>query len=396
MSLPTWLHQRRFTPLPVCLALAIVGYWLIDVPGNLAPAYHLDTDVYRHGAQAFVDGADLYSLNFELPTATLPFTYPPFAALLFVPMTWMSLGIAGLVLSVSSLACLWWVLRLCCQLAGVSRPGILAAWLLPVFTACEPVVDTISFGQINLILLALVATDVLWISGRRHWMRGVCSGLAAAIKLTPAVFVLSFVVERDRCALARLVLAALGATALAALVAPQISLDYFLHTLTETSRIGSQEYATNQSISGVLARLGQPATGLAWLTIAGASGVLALLAAWRVRHYPLASLACISCIALLCSPISWSHHWVWGVVLVMACIVANQRVTQLGGLALWLLFLIAPHRFVPRGAGAELGWSFWQHLVGNAYVLAAIAFLVVAAVVPRAFYARVGRDSARR
>src|SRR5436305_1158817 len=46
----------------------------------------------------------------------------------------------------------------------------------------EPVSQTFSFGQINLVLMAMVAVDCLLVRGR--WPRGVLVGLAAAIKLT--------------------------------------------------------------------------------------------------------------------------------------------------------------------------------------------------------------------
>ena len=60
-------------------------------------------DVYRLGAQVFRDGGDLYG---RLPDteigANLPFTYPPVAAALFVPLTWIPLTLANVLFSAAT------------------------------------------------------------------------------------------------------------------------------------------------------------------------------------------------------------------------------------------------------------------------------------------------------
>jgi hypothetical protein len=137
---------------------------------------HLDLDVYRLGARMWLSGGDLYGL---LPPTIignhLPFTYPPVAAVLFTPFTLVPLPVAGVVLTALSVVALVVVPRL--------TPARVAV-VLPVALLLEPVRETLGFGQVNLLLMALVALDCL--HRRPRWPRGVLVGLAAAIKLTPA------------------------------------------------------------------------------------------------------------------------------------------------------------------------------------------------------------------
>ena len=68
-------------------------------------------------------------------------------------------------------------------------------WLLPAALFLEPVRNTLNYGQVNVALMALVAADCLAAAPR--WPRGALVGLAAAVKLTPAAFVLFFLLRRD-------------------------------------------------------------------------------------------------------------------------------------------------------------------------------------------------------
>ena len=61
----------------------------------------------------------------------------------------------------------------------------------------DPVWETLFLGQINLILLALILTDIWLVSRGSSWLAvGVCVGIAAAIRLTPAIFIAFFLLAR--------------------------------------------------------------------------------------------------------------------------------------------------------------------------------------------------------
>lgn len=378
---PVWLV------VPALLTAAVLGYWIVDVRSAMWLEYHIDTDVYRKGAQALLDGQPIYDLDYAVFGINLPFTYPPLAALAFTPFTVVPLPIAGLLLSLISLGCLWWVASLVLTHLGADRPRILALWVLPALGLFEPVRETVSFGQINLVLMAMVATDALYRSKDRL-STGVLAGIAASLKLTPAVFIVYFLVRRQYRAAAVMVGSAVASTLLAAALTPRLSWQYFTDTLVNTSRIGDPDYLTNQSIFGVLCRIVGPDTAdRVWPVSVVALLVLSVAAAWRVRSNALSTLAVVSLIALLASPISWSHHWVWIAVLAAACF----QVSRWFGAGVFFVGVLGPHWLM----GSQ-PWSWWEQVLGNSYVLGGVVLLVLAVARPALWGAASARPEPAR
>ncbi|XUL93051.1 glycosyltransferase 87 family protein [Streptomyces galilaeus] len=250
--------------------------------------------------------------DYHVPGTTYGFTYPPFAAVSMAPMGYLGLGpaiAAALVLNLLALAV---VLRILAG-PGWRRYGWFG-WALVVcgLALFEPLRDTFSFGQVNLLLLALVLGDGWLLStGRGRWA-GVGIGLAAAIKLTPALFIGLLLVARRWKAAAVATAVALAATGLAALVVPGASKFYWTRAMWDTTRVGRLDYVSNQSLQGVLARLGETGRPL-WATV-----VLLVLCVWavRVRRAVVAgdwtaAFALTGLTACLISPITWVHHLVW-------------------------------------------------------------------------------------
>ncbi|MGX9882506.1 glycosyltransferase 87 family protein [Streptomyces sp. NPDC002276] len=250
--------------------------------------------------------------DYHVPGTTYGFTYPPFAAVSMAPMGYLGLGGAIAAALVLNLAALAVVLRILAG-PGWRRYG----WFGWALVACglalfEPLRDTFSFGQVNLLLLALVLGDGWLLStGRGRWA-GVGIGLAAAIKLTPALFIGLLLVARRWKAAAVATAVALAATGLAALVVPSASKFYWTQAMWDTTRVGRLDYVSNQSLQGVLARLGETGRPL-WATV-----VLLVLCVWavRVRRAVVAgdwtaAFALTGLTACLISPITWVHHLVW-------------------------------------------------------------------------------------
>ncbi|WP_308280800.1 glycosyltransferase family 87 protein [Streptomyces barringtoniae] len=250
--------------------------------------------------------------DYQVPGTSYGFTYPPFAALAMLPLALVDRTSAIAASLLVNLAALAVVLRI---LAGPDwrRHGwyrwSLGLCLLALF---EPLRDTFSFGQVNLVLLALVLGDCLLLAtGRERWA-GAGIGLAAAVKLTPALFIgLLLLAGRRRAAGVATAVAAV-ATALAAWADPRASRFYWTQALWDTGRVGRLDYVSNQSLQGVLARLGEPGRPL-WAT-----AVLLTLCvwAWRARRAVragdwTAAFALTGAAACLVSPITWVHHLVW-------------------------------------------------------------------------------------
>lgn len=371
--------------------------------------YRIDLDVYRLGAQVFRDGGDLYG---RLPDteigANLPFTYPPLAAALFVPLTWLPLKAANVVFSLVTLLALFVVVHLVVrEVFGLSRGG--AAWvavaLSSVFMWIIPVRETIEFGQVNVVLMALVVVDVL--AGRGRWWQGSLVGLAMAIKLTPAVFLAYFLVRRDWRALATGVVSALLYTGVGFLLAPGASLQYWTQTLSDPTRIGELAYVSNQSLNGLVHRLwlGETTTTVVWFVTCAVLGLSSLLLMRRLfdNGHDAVAMLVMGLYALLASPVSWAHHWVWAVPGLV--VLTAWAVRAAGGALVWLSGVVVAGAVVfysrgiwyvePEPSAAD-PWAAWEHVVGNSYPLWALLFIATAwALARRPELSRTAPDAVR-
>jgi alpha-1,2-mannosyltransferase len=238
-------------------------------------------------------------------------------------------------------------------------------------------------GQINLILLGLVAFDCL--SRRPRWPRGVLIGLAAAIKLTPAVFIVYLLARRQwkAAATATGTFLALGAAGFA--FAPGDSARYWLHTLLDTDRIGPNVWPINQSLHGVFARfgLGGAALTVVWVFAAAAVVALAYLVASRL-HDDTGALLVVAAAGLLASPVSWTHHWVWIAIAAPVLWRRARRVRRPAFTAavvvLIAVFVVGMPYQLTMLSDPGTGWSPLTHLWGDSYAIAALVVLGLVAV----------------
>jgi len=353
--------------------------------------YLIDTDVYRLGGQAWLRNRPLYADGAIFHTRgglDLPFTYPPLAAIVFSPLALVSLSVASWVITVTTCVLLvvsvWIVLtRLQVPTTSGLRRGWLAAGLVALSVMWfEPIQANFSFGQINVVLMTLVIADC--VPRRTPWPRGLLLGIAIALKLTPAVFLLYFVLRRDF----RAALTALGSFIVATLIgfvlAWRDSCEYWTSTVLHTDRIGTATLNTNQNAAGALARLGlgQSAHFVMWVTACFAALGLTVWAVRRVLAAGESTLAvmCVAMFGLVVSPVSWSHHWVWALPTIIVIAVAAYRyrnaalaaVTAAGiALMVW-----TPIELLPEHHEAAASW--WRQLFGMSYVWWAVTAIAVA------------------
>ncbi|WP_432076117.1 glycosyltransferase 87 family protein [Streptomyces wuyuanensis] len=335
-----------------------------------------DTLVYRAEGAAVANGTDIY--GFTVTNWRLPATYPPFAAILFVPTTWLPVAALKVVFVAGNALLLALLVRLSCRFAGLpaSAPAVLAATAVGLWL--EPVFQTLVFGQINLALVCLV----LWDLSRPDDAvgKGFALGIAAGVKLTPVVFiVLLLITGRRRGGLTALASLA-GTVLLGALVLPEASADFWTRRIFETDRVGRAWIIENQSLQGLFARvLHQAEPGGVW---AAAALLTAVAALWTARRAPdrWAVLA-VAYAALLVSPISWSHHWVWCVPLLAVLIAEGRRGTAA---LMAVVFLARTMWLVPHAGDLDLRLQWWQQPLASPYALLGLAVLAIAALRARA------------
>jgi alpha-1,2-mannosyltransferase len=400
------------------LAITMVCYvaFVFTHPTNtwLAP---VDLHVYVRGGRSVLHGAALYNW----PGTTMQFTYPPFAALVFAvlgALPWhLVLGLWSLASFAALLATVW------VTLGGLGYTDErLRAGLTLLFTAVlfwsTPVLHVVYLGQIELLLMALVMWDMCQPAGRR-W-QGIGVGIAAGIKLVPLIFI-PYLLFTRRFRQAVVAAVTFAATVVAGFALPADSRTWWLGGMfAKGSDVGFPGRDINQSLPGLITRLsGSVAAGrpiwlvVSVLTLIGGVACAALL--HRLGHPMIGILTC-AITGLLVSPVSWDHHWVWIVPVVVVLAGYGLRASGAARYALLAGAVLATGLFAawpglmwgqPRTVGdffegliwwppgttnatylrlgdrvsyAEYHWHGYQLLVGNLYVLTGMAVLLVAAI----------------
>ncbi|TJZ53124.1 DUF2029 domain-containing protein [Streptomyces piniterrae] len=339
-----------------------------------------DIVVYRAEGEAALTGGDLY--GFTVTKWELPATYPPFAAFLFIPTTWLSLStlkVAGVLVNAALLALL---IHLSCKAVGLGKaahaaPTLLTGTALGLWI--EPVFQTFVFGQINLALTCLVLWDLTRPDGAR--LKGFATGIAAGVKLTPALFAVYLLVT-GRVKAACTALAGFAVSVLLGLlVLPEASVEFWTRRMFETGRVGKAWIVDNQSLQGLLARvLHDPEPGVLWVAPTLLTAMAGLYAARRVylrRGLDTWGVLCTAVTALLVSPISWSHHWVWCVPLLAALAAHTRGVARRRALlaVVTVVFTARTMWVLPHEGELDLRYSWWQQPLAAPYAVLGLALL---------------------
>jgi alpha-1,2-mannosyltransferase len=298
--------------------MAVTATWAYE---RIRDVYPVDWAVYRYGSAAAWRGVDLYAGNIHGPNIAdegLPFTYTPFGALVLWPTNLGSPHVGFWAWSIASMLALLAVIAMVVP-SQVRHRWIVVFGVASVACATIMVYAHFFFGQINLLLMLLVIADLTrrddTTLGRRM-PRGVLIGLAAAIKLTPGLFIVYLAVVRQWRMFWWSVAGCLGAFALAFVVRPSLTIAFVTRGvwhLTDKVALGTK-FATsgNNSIQGALAAVGDWTKPLALVLTAVAAVVGVLLARRAATHSGLlAGGLIIGMTATLISPISWVHHWVY-------------------------------------------------------------------------------------
>ncbi|MFE2957386.1 mannosyltransferase [Nocardia tengchongensis] len=327
--------------------------WVLLLPNGMN---FVDLHVYVDGS-ANLFGGNLYDYtdSSKTPDFPLPFTYPPFAALVFYPLHFLPFGVVAIGWLLATVAALFGVVWFALEMLMGREPMREQRWRTAAvaWTAVamwlEPVRTTFDYGQVNvfLVLLAMVA-----VRSARWWVSGALVGVAAGIKLTPAVTGLYFAARKRWVTAIWSAVVFFGTIGLTYLLTPGETNKYFRELLGDARRIGPVGSSTNQSLRGALSRLlgHDVVSGPVWIAAVLVTAVLAFFA-WRALDSDdrLGTLIIVQLFGLMVSPISWSHHWIWLIPVI-----------------LWLVY--GPLR---QAAGARVLAGYWLvvTIIGVPWVL---------------------------
>jgi alpha-1,2-mannosyltransferase len=372
------------------LAVTAVLHVIVTLLGG-DPFLMVDLKVYVDGATHLTDGT-LY--DFFSEPLHLPFTYPTFSALIFTPMTWLN----------------WTLLRVLWQLASFGAIGLIAFSMLrllgragrnapkPIASVrgivvtvtalalwLEPVRTTFNYGQINLFLCALLLAGA---ASSKNWWAGASVGIAAGVKLTPAITGLYYLLQKRWSAVFWSIAFFALTVAIGLAFLPSETWRFFTKLMLDPARTGPVWSAINQSLRGAIARIaGQDLTSL-WLVFAAAAAVLGVWVTWVCLRAGdrAAALLAVQFTGLLLSPISWSHHWVWVLPLLLWCLFGPQqrllwvRILAIGWVVAtcsYLVSILIAQQYI--GQLASRHW--WQAWLGSIYPLLGVLTLVLLMVV---------------
>jgi len=403
------------------IALGVVAVWYVHLMQTSRGmwSFPLDLEVYRDAGLIVRHSPPYYDPHLGSPLYDWPgppgnpgikYIYPPFAALPFavIPAHLKLLRLEQLasvvgLLSVALTAVV--TVRALGRERGltVQRGAGIVLLATAIGLMTEPVQRTLYLGQVELVLMALVVWDAC--QPDRRWWKGAGIGIAAGIKLVPLIFIPYLLLTR-RFRAAGVAAGTFAVTVvLGFIVLPTDSSRWWLQGLFLRGSYDTNiPYGGNQSLLGLIERLGGTGAHGIWLVAAVIVAILGLGAATvldRNGHRVLGVAAC-ALTGVLISPISWDHHWVW---ITLAAPIFLYYGLLARGWARWGCFAAGAITAAIFGAWAtklwgqtyffagwdrgviwaaptgnnniELGWHGWQLIVGNAYVLTGLALLVL-------------------
>ncbi|MGH3428258.1 MAG: glycosyltransferase 87 family protein, partial [Mycobacteriales bacterium] len=235
----------------------------------------------------------------------------------------------------------------------------------------------------------LVLTDFILLHRKSNYA-GIGIGLAAAIKLTPLLFIVYLVTTRRWRPSATATATTAAATLLGAIALPSESWRYFTDLMFNVESISNAARSPNQSIGAFLARVAGDTTPptLPWLVLVVPVAAFGL---WRAYHAyrqgaDLAGFTIVGLTTALVSPISWTHHLVWVipalVVLVSAAVESTGIRRYLWGTTALGMFALFASRITMRYG--DLASPTQLNRVGVLVIVDAylIAILLLVALLP--------------
>ena len=337
----------------------------------------IDLAVYRAAGEAVIEGHPfLYAPDFGQQTGTfLPFTYPPIAALLAVPLAlvppvvgsvlWTTGGALLLAAYVYSRSADFDFVRV----MGGAFVAAVCIWTLPVS-------DTLTLGQLGIFLtLGCIAG-----CASRSAVPAMLIGLFAAVKLTPLIFLVYFAITGQWRRLAWASGAFVGLTVAGYFLLPEETVWFFTGLGNSAERVGDQAFYANQSIAGALRRLGiESQVVWALLSCCVVAAGLWLARSWYLKGSPVGGAVVVGLTSVLVSPVSWQHHAVW--VVPAALLAYSYAVSTWEKIAIGVLFGVSLLR-LPLWV-SDWPSNPWLAVLGESLTLTVVGFLVVLWLIDR-------------
>jgi alpha-1,2-mannosyltransferase len=369
------------------IALAASVRLLYQDP-DWTPRWMIDFSVYLTAGHTILSGQSLYGFTVVSPVfgACCPYVYPPFNAIvLFAPLATLSLGTAYMVWNILMLIVVGGAIWLTLGAVGVHRDGLrllLTGVAMVLAMGLVPLTYNLVVGQINPLIMLLVLLDFRRPNTR---FKGVGAGAAAGLKVTALMFVAYFLLTKRWAEARNAVLTFVAMVAIGFAVRWSDSTSYWTDLLLDPSRVGGEQITANQSISGLLARLTRHAAFQGWwlliLVAVAAFGLAMGVLAYR-RGADFLGMLLVAVTMLLVSPISWEHHWMFVIPLLLWLLAwswhSRKALPLIAAAALTLVYAsrwymdfgVLPNPPVPMDLNA------WQQVTASGITIAGLLLLL--------------------
>lgn len=380
--------SRLETLAPILMAVSIIarlastmGYYLI------AGDAFFDLHVYVLGGAALNQPGTLYDVFYVDPLKAehLPFTYPTFAAMVFYPLHLLPFGLLAFIWQVAQIAAVYGSVRISQRLMGNGGSRRTAMLWTAIAIWLEPPGSNIQSGQVGIFLMLAVLYAAY---SSRWWLSGLLIGVGAGVKLTPAITGLYFVGTRRWAAAAFSAVVYFATVALAYAVLPADTGRYFPHQVIQAGQTLPIGSSWNQSWLGGISRILGHDAGPHALVLGAIAGTAILSAfAWRAlgsvagERDQLGSLLVVQLFGLMASPVSWIHHWVWVVPLMVWLVHGSWRdkpgARVLGWSWLALMVVSIPSLLsLAQPNISEISRPWYLAWAGLVYIVASLTTLV--------------------
>ncbi|HEY1177321.1 MAG TPA: glycosyltransferase family 87 protein [Phytomonospora sp.] len=355
-----------------------------------------DFRIYRKAVLFWLDGDNIL-YNYSQPDKTnynLGFTYPPFAAVIMIPLAVLPYGLAKwshlIVMSAAlALMCYWVATPLARRL---KQPAwFVCGLVVPLAFALEPIRESLSFGQVNHELAVLIIGDLLFLCRRNSKWAGIGIGLATAIKLTPGIFIIYLLLTKRWRPAFMSMFWATAATVLAAAFDLRSSVKFWLVTFWDSSRVGILDQTSNTSVNGMILRWfdQRDPNYPRWIYLVAVLLVVGY-GMWRaVRAYrqgdEICALTIVGLVGVMVSPVSWIHHnfWIVPALVVLADVALRKdrwskrfwAWTALFMVVYWSFALTLSLRFAEVTTKHWLHGPFWW-IGENSYVILSLVLIL--------------------
>lgn len=348
----------------------------------------VDANVYRAGGSTVWNSNPLYR---EALWGGLKYTYPPFSAILFAPLSLISvttMQTLSQIVNLILLSCCVYISFRAVDSTLIGRQLYMrVAFVTSISLFFEPVRTTMMLGQVNLLLMLFVLLGTVGLGGR---VLASLVGISAAIKITPSLFIIRFALQRDWRKFLSSIIGLTAATLTGLIILTSDSLDYFGEYSKDFSRVSLADTIGNQSMKGLVARLLETSEPplLSWLLPATGVLILGIAAAYISRcvfKNTLLDVTIYGMLATVVSPFSWEHHWVWFVPLLVCAIniFEHSRLWLTALLPMGIILLVSAWFIHENGGGMPsiglisltLNNTLLQFMASNAYVLITLSVI---------------------